>query len=120
MKTVVAIALAAGLFVLIRRRIIHVDLSFFLFLALIALSVASISEAFIQLTGDFFGIVYSPIIVILIALFIVVCLVVLIAAYVTRLGQRQSHLVRQLAAIEGELEVRRVENLGASSATSPK
>lgn len=100
MKYAVVLALAASLFYLIWKRLMHIDLSFIFFAALIALSIASFSEGFINLTAGLFGIAYSPLSVILIALFILLCLITLLVVFVTGLSQRHVKVVRCLAMLE--------------------
>lgn len=100
MKELAFFILAGGLYLLVRRRLLHIDLSFFLLLALLLLSAASLSQSFILFAADIFGIVYEPLVIILIALFIVLCLVTLLSSYLTRLQQRHIAMVRRLAAME--------------------
>ncbi len=110
MKTATALILAFGLFTLVRRRIVHVDLSFFLFLALVVLSAASISDSFIEVAAGLFGVAYAPLVVIMLALFILLCLVTLLAAYLTRLRNRQANLIRRMAALESALNAERMKS----------
>lgn len=100
MKALAFIILAAGLYLLVRRRLLHIDLSFFLLLALLLLSAASLSQGFILFAADIFGIVYEPLVVILIALFLILCLVILLSSYLTRLQQRHVGMVRRMMAME--------------------
>ena len=113
MKFVAVLVLAAGLFLLAKRRLIQIDMSFFLYVALVALAIGSLSPTFIDVVAHIFGIIYQPLAVILLALFILLCMVTLVAIYITRLGQRHSTLVRRFAAIElADEEHRRAELKG--------
>jgi hypothetical protein len=100
MKIVVALALASGLFWLVKRKLIHIDLSFLFFGALLLLSVASISDSFIDALAWAFDIVYAPLAVVLFTIFILLCMITLLLVYVTRLGQRHVELLRRLALLE--------------------
>lgn len=99
-KILATLVLGAGLIYLVRRRLLHVDLSFFILAALFLLSAASISNQFIDATARFLGIIFPPLAIILIALFLILCLVILLAIYLTRLRARQVSLIRYLARIE--------------------
>ena len=107
MKFVAVLVLAIGLFILAKRRLIQIDMSFFLYVALVVLAVGSLSPAFVAVVAHIFGIIFEPLAVILIALFILLCMVTLVTIYVTRLGQRHTTLVRRFAAIELAEEERR-------------
>jgi hypothetical protein len=100
MKFLIVFVLAAGLLTLVWKRLIHVDMSFLLFLALIGLGAASLSERFIELTAAVFGIVYAPLAVILLAMFILLCLVVLLVVFLTRINQRHIEVLRRIAILE--------------------
>ena len=69
MKFVAVLVLAIGLFLLAKRRLIQIDMSFFLYVALVALAIGSLSPVFIDVVAGIFGIIYQPLAVILIALF---------------------------------------------------
>ena len=98
MKALVAIAFAVVLILMVRRRLLQVDMSFPLFLALVVLALASTNERFINGIAGFFGIVYEPLAVILFALFIVVALVTVVVIGLSHLRDRQRNIVRRLVA----------------------
>lgn len=100
MKIFVTILLAAGLLYLVRRRLLHIDLSFFLLLAILLLSVASLSQSFILLAASVLEIVYEPLAIVLLALFVLLCLVTLLSVYMSSAEQRDLALVRRVAALE--------------------
>jgi predicted membrane protein len=100
MKALSVILVALAILFLVRRRLLQVDLSFPLFLALIALGLASTSETFIERVASWFGVVYEPLVVILIALAILLALVIVLAVAHSRLRQRQIMIVRHIAAVE--------------------
>jgi len=85
------------LVMLVRKRLLNIDLSFPLFVSIIALSLASTSQTFIRGTANFLGIVYHPLVVIMIALFIIMSLTTVLAIYITELRRRQILIIRKLA-----------------------
>jgi hypothetical protein len=100
MKVVAVIILALLLLYLVRKNWLQVDLSFPLFAAITLLGLASTSEAFIDWLAESIGIIYKPLAVILIAIFILLALVTALAIAVSRLRHKQIMLVRHMASIE--------------------
>lgn len=82
---------------LIRKRWLNIDLSFPWFVSLIVLALASTSEIFIQSAASLFGIIYSPLVIILITLFIFLGIITVLGIYITELRRRQILIVRKLA-----------------------
>ena len=99
-KLVIIVSLAVGLFLLVRRRLIHVDLAFPWFLAIIILGLASTQESFVNWVGAQLGILYAPIAIIFIVIFIILGLITVLLMSLTRLRHRQIQIVRHLAAVE--------------------
>lgn len=85
------------LVLLIRKRWLNIDLSFPWFISLIILVLASTSESFIQSSASLFGIIYSPLVIILITLFIFLGLITVLGIYITELRRRQILIIRKLA-----------------------
>ena len=93
-------ALAVGLVLLVRRGLIHVDLSFPWFAAIIFLGFASTDESFVEWAAAQVGILYPPIAVIFLVIFIVLALITILLISLTRLRYRQIQIIRYLAASE--------------------
>ncbi len=93
----IILLLAALLLLLIRRGLLEVDLSLPWFLALLILAAASLNRQFVEGIAAFFGILYAPIAIILIVVFILLGLIATLALAVSRLRQRQVALTRHLA-----------------------
>jgi len=91
--------------ILIRKRLLNIDLSFPWFASLAVLAVASTSPAFIQGTARLLGIVYAPLIVILLALFILLGLITVLGVYITELRRRQILIIRKLAQYDLDTQI---------------
>ena len=100
MKLVIIVALALALISLIRRNLLQVDLSFPLFVSLILLGFASMSDSFIHWSADLLGIIYPPVAIIFMAIAILLGLVTVLAIAFSQLHHRQLMLLRHLAEIE--------------------
>lgn len=90
---------------LIRKRLLNIDLSFPWFASLVVLTFASTSPTFIQSTAKLFGIVYAPLIIILLALFILLGLITVLGVYITELRRRQILIIRKLAQHDLDLQL---------------
>jgi hypothetical protein len=112
MKLAIVIALALGLLGLIRRNLLQVDLSFPLFVGLILLGFASMSDRFIHWSAATLGIISPPVAIIFMAIAILLGLVTVLAIAYSQLRHRQLMLLRYLA--ENELQ-RQEEALGNKS-----
>jgi hypothetical protein len=106
----IVVGLAAVLLLLVRRGLIHVDLSFPWFVAIIVLGVLSTSEGFIHSAAAALGIVYPPIAIVFLTIFIVLGLITSLLIIITRLRCRQIQIVRRII---GEELKRQDETLGA-------
>lgn len=85
---------------LIRKRWLNIDLSFPWFVSLIILALASTSKTFIQSVASLFGIIYSPLVIILLTLFIFLGIITMLGIYITELRRRQILIIRKLAQQE--------------------
>lgn len=94
----IIVGLAIGLVLLVRRGLIHVDLSFPWFAAIIILGFASTNSAFVEWAAAQLGILYAPIAIIFIVIFIILGLITVLLMSFTRLRYRQIQIVRYLAA----------------------
>lgn len=116
MKLVVVIALAGILLILVRRNVLQVDLSFPLFVALIVLGFASMSEQFIDWVAARLDILDAPRAIILIAITILLGIVAFLTSAISRLRHRQLMLVRFLA--QAVLDAQERANSDASNSVS--
>ncbi len=110
MKLVVVVALALALLTLVRRHLLQVDLSFPLFLSLILLGFASMSDTFIHWSAASLGIVSPPVAIIFMAITILLGLVTLLAIAYSQLRHRQLMLLRYLAEIELQRQEQELRN----------
>jgi len=99
-KLAIIIALALALLVLVRRRLIYVDLTFPWFLALVVLGFASIFEEFVTTVAVVVGIYFEPLSVVFISMFLLLAIITTVLISLTALRRRQIDLVRHLAASE--------------------
>jgi len=109
MKLVVVIILALSLLVLVRRRLLQVDMSFPLFGGLIILGFASMSTDFIDWIAARLDVLDAPRAIILIAIAILLALVTVLAIAYSRLRHRQIMLIRHLATMDLDAQ----ENIAA-------
>jgi len=96
----IGLALAFLLAVLVRRRLLQIDLSFPWFLAIALLALVSTVPDFVDFAGRLLGILYPPIAVVFLVIFLVLGIAVTLSVAMTRLRERQLLLVRHLAARE--------------------
>jgi hypothetical protein len=99
-KIAIVAALAIGFLLLVRRRLLQVDLSFPWFVALVALGFASLSDRFIDWAAGTLGIVYQPIGIVFLTIALLVGLITVQAIAISRLRERHIGLVRRLAQLE--------------------
>jgi hypothetical protein len=102
MKLLVALVLLLALLVLVRRNLLRVDLSFPLFASIVVLGFAAINDHVIEFLAASLGIIYAPLAIILLAIFIILALVTFLAVAVSNTRQIQISLVRRLAEMELE------------------
>ena len=100
MKLTIVVVLALTLLALVRRNLLQVDLSFPLFLSLIILGFASMSDQFIHWSAAALGFVSPPVAIIFMAIAILLGLVTVLAIAISQLRHRQSMLLRYLAETE--------------------
>jgi len=89
--------LALALVALVRRGLIQVDLSFPWLLAIVLLGLLSTRQEFVTTIATQLGILYPPIAIVLITIFIVFGLITFLLIGFTRLRRRQIHIIRYLA-----------------------
>jgi len=100
MKLTIVIVLALALLALVRRGQLQVDLSFPLFMSLILLGFASMSDGFIHWSAAVLGIIDPPVAIIFMAIAILLGLVTILAIAYSQLHHRQLMLLRYLAETE--------------------
>jgi hypothetical protein len=100
MKLAIVILLALILLILVRRRLLQIDMSFPLFGALVLLGFASMSTVFIDWIAARLEILDAPRAIILIAIAILLAMVTVLAIAHSRLHHRQSLLLRRMVAME--------------------
>jgi hypothetical protein len=110
MKLTIVIALALALLGLIRRNLLQVDLSFPLFVGLILLGFASMSDRFIHWSAAFLGIVSPPVAIIFMAITILLGLVTVLAIAFSQLRHRQLMFLRYLAETELQRQEEQLRN----------
>lgn len=99
-------ALAVALAVLVRAKLIQVDLFFPWFVGVLILGFASTNPDFVNWLGPRLGIVNEPIAVVFLVIFLLVGILITLTISVTRLRARQAAMVQQLAALELDLQER--------------
>jgi len=99
-QLLVVLVLAICLFTLVRRGLIQVDLSFPWMTAIIVLGFFSLSEEFVSLVAGWLGILYPPIAVVFLTIFVIFALITVLLVGLTRLRDRQIKIVRYLAAVD--------------------
>ena len=99
-QILIIVILAIGLVLLVRRGLIHVDLSFPWFAAIIVLGFASTNESFVEWAAAQVGILYAPIAIIFIVIFMILGLITVLLMSFTRLRYRQIQIIRHLAAFD--------------------
>lgn len=108
----VIIVLALLLLHLVRKGLIQVELSMPWFLALIILGLLSTNADFVNWAGKSLGILYTPLAVVFVTIFILLGLITMLLIAVTGLRSRQTLFVRRLA----RLELQPQESLAAGAA----
>ena len=96
----IILALAIVLVQLVRVRLIQVDLFFPWFIALVLLGIASTQLTFVNWLGAQLGILYPPIAVLFLVIFLLVGVIVTLTISVTRLRERQAAIIRKIAEAE--------------------
>jgi hypothetical protein len=92
--------LAVILIMLVRRGLISVDMSFPWLVAIIVLGTLSTSRAFVEFVAGTLGILYPPIAIVFMTIFILLGLITALLVGYSRIRKRQIEIVRRLAALE--------------------
>jgi hypothetical protein len=98
MKLVAVLVLASFFLILIRQKLLQVDLSFPLFVGLVVLGFASMSHDFIDWIAARFDILDAPRAIIMITIAILLTLYTSLAVAYSRLRHRQILLVRYVVS----------------------
>ena len=98
--TLIVVALAVGLLLLLRERLIQVDLLFPWFVALAVLGFASTSPPFVDWLGAVLGIAYAPIAVVFLVFFLQLGIIISISMSLTKLRERQVAMAKYQALRE--------------------
>jgi hypothetical protein len=91
-------ALTVALFTLVRRGLVHVDMSFPWMVAILVLGFLSTSERFVGWTAARLGILYEPIAIVFLTIFVLLGLVTILLIGYSKLRDRQVKMMRHLAA----------------------
>lgn len=103
----IIVGLALVLIVLVRRGLIQADMSFPWLAAIVVLGLLSTREEFVGWVAAQLGILYAPIAIVFLTIFVIFGLITVLLIALTRLRQRQIRIVRYLAATEiGRQETR--------------
>ncbi|MBL41036.1 MAG: hypothetical protein CMM49_00080 [Rhodospirillaceae bacterium] len=102
MQTLVVIFLSIGFFFLLWKKLIHIDISFFLFLALIFLGFLSLNNTFVTFIANIFSIKYEPIAIIFLTIFILLCINITLLVFITKINLKHAALVKKVAEIDLE------------------
>jgi hypothetical protein len=104
-QVVVVIALGVLLMVLVQRRWIGVDLSLPWFASLVVLATLSLWDSFVGYVASVLGILYPPIAIVFLTIFILVGLLTVALMSISRIRHRQIQIIRQL----GQMDLRMQE-----------
>ncbi len=102
MQTLIIIFLLVSLLLLLWKKLIHIDISFFFFLALIFLGFISLNEKFVSFIANIFAIKYEPIAIVFLTIFLLLCLITMLLILITKLNNKHIELVKKVAKIELE------------------
>ena len=108
-------ALALALAILLRAKLIQVDLFFPWFSAVLILGFASTNPGFVNWLASQLGILYPPIAVVFLVIFLVVGVLITLTILVTKLRARQAAIAQQIAALELDLQERFPATVGSNS-----
>jgi hypothetical protein len=104
------VAIVAGLtlvlFLLVRRDLIHVDMSFPWLVAILVLGFLSTSERFVNWAAAQLGIIYEPIAIVFLTIFVLLGLVTMLLIGYSGLRRRQIQMMRHIAAQDLALQER--------------
>lgn len=119
MHLVIVLGLALTLATLVRARLIQVDLFLPWFIALAVLGLAATRPVFVNWLGLQLGILYPPIAVVFLVLFLVVGMLVTLTVYVSRLRARTAYIIQHLAAADLDAQERAHSCSSDASRTLP-
>ena len=85
--------LAVSLFVLIRSRLIQIELLFPAFVAVFVLGLLSTIPVFVDYLGILFQIGYAPIAALFVVVFLIFWIIVVLAIAITRIRERQRRTI---------------------------
>ncbi len=108
-------ALAVALAVLVRAKLIQVDLFFPWFTGVLILGFASTNPGFVNWLGPQLGILYPPIAVVFLVIFLLIGILMTVTISLTRLRARQAEMAQHLARLELDLQ----EHYGAGAESRP-
>ncbi len=89
--------LTLALFLLVRRGLIHVDMSFPWLVAILVLGFFSTSDQFVSWAAARLGIVYEPIAIVFLTIFVLLGLVTMLLIGYSGLRRRQIRMMRCIA-----------------------
>ncbi len=92
--------LALSLLFLTRRGLVHIDMSFPWFVSIIVLGFFSTSKEFVEGAAAMLGILYPPVAIIFLTIFLLLGLITALLIGYSRLRDRQIQIIRRLAALE--------------------
>ncbi|MBM3508317.1 MAG: DUF2304 domain-containing protein [Alphaproteobacteria bacterium] len=118
----IVLTLALLLAVLVRARLMQIDLSFPWFVALAVLAFASTNPAFVNWLGGAFGILYPPLAVVFLVFFLLLGIIVSMAIMLSLLRERVLAMVKQdalLALSDQERRLALANTQGRSLADGP-
>jgi hypothetical protein len=96
----IVVALSAVLLLLVRRGLIHVDMSFPWLLAILVLGFLSINDGFVSWAAERLGIVYEPIAVVFLTIFVLLGLMTMLLIGYSALRRRQIQMIRYFASLD--------------------
>ena len=106
MHIAIVTLMAVMLFLLMRKRLIQIELIFPWFVVIVILAILSLNPTFVDWLGAQLNILYPPIAVVFIVIFLVLALIIVISIGLTRIHKRQVLIVRQMAAAALEAQER--------------
>jgi hypothetical protein len=100
----VILGMAMALVTLVRRGLIHVDMTFPWLVAVIVLGALSVFEGFVAWVAVVLNFAYPPIAIVFITIFVLLGLITALLIGYSRLRVRQIEIVRRIAALEIRLQ----------------
>jgi len=97
---VIVVLLLGGFLFLLRRRLIQLDLLFPWLFGIAVLAIPSLYPGFVDRLGDWLDILYPPLAVLFIVIFLLLGVIIMLSIGFTRLRERQTRIIRQMAAAD--------------------